>query len=138
MWPLFSKGLINVQSTESRSAESLRLLERFATVFEQTYTRFLDLKKAEAQVRESQIQLALERVRAKTMAMQHSDDLKSAATLLFQQVKALGAPAYSCGYNIWEDKDMEFTSWMSTQDGTDINPVMNIPLTEDANFIRFD
>ena len=134
----FSKGLINVQSTESRSAESLRILERFAAVFEQTYTRFLDLKKAEAQVRESQIQLALERVRAKTMAMQHSDDLKSAATLLFQQVKALGAPAYSCGYNIWENEDLEFTSWMSTQDGTDINPALKIPLTEDENFIRFN
>jgi signal transduction histidine kinase len=134
----FSNGLINVQSTESRSAESLRLLERFAAVFGQSYTRFLDLKKAEEQARESQIQLALERVRAKTMAMQHSDDLKSAATLLFQQVKALGAPAYSCGYNIWEEDDKVFSSWMSTQDGTDISPALQIPLTEDANFIRFN
>jgi hypothetical protein len=33
-----------------------------AKVFEQAYTRFLDLQKAEAQARESQIQLALERV----------------------------------------------------------------------------
>jgi O-succinylbenzoate synthase len=31
---------------------------RFGKVFEQTYTRFLDLQKAEAQARESQIQLA--------------------------------------------------------------------------------
>jgi hypothetical protein len=35
------------------------ILKRFAKVFEQTYTRFLDLQKAEAQARESQIQLAL-------------------------------------------------------------------------------
>ena len=33
---------------------------RFGKVFEQTYTRFLDLQKAEAQAREAQIQLALE------------------------------------------------------------------------------
>ena len=35
------------------------IFKRFAKVFEQTYTRFLDLQKAEAQARESQIQLAL-------------------------------------------------------------------------------
>ncbi len=117
--------------------EAWDIFKRFAKVFEQTYTRFLDLQNAEAQARESQIQLALERVRARTMAMQHSDELKNAAALLFQQVKALGAPAYSCGYNIWEKDEKEFTSWMSTQDGSEINGVSNIPLTEDANFIRY-
>ena len=71
------------------------------------------------------------------MAMQHSDELKNAAALLFQQVKSLGVPAYSCGYNIWEKDEKEFTSWMSTQDGSIINGVPNIPLTEDANFIRY-
>src|SRR6202012_43625 len=49
----FSKGLINVQSTEERSEESINLLERFAGVFDGTYTRFLDLKQAEAQAKES-------------------------------------------------------------------------------------
>ena len=86
------------------SDANLDILSRFGKVFDLTYTRFNDLKQAEAQVRESQIQLALERVRARTMAMQHSDELKEAAALLFQQVKALGVPAYSCGYNIWEKK----------------------------------
>jgi hypothetical protein len=90
-------------------------LNRFAKVFEQTYTRFLDLQNAEAQAREAQIQLALERVWARTMAMQHSDELKDAAGLLFQQVKSLGVPAYSCGYNIWEKEEKEFimdgTGW---------------------------
>ena len=119
------------------SDANLDILSRFGKVFDLTYTRFNDLKQAEAQARESQIQLALERVRARTMAMQHSDELKEAAALLFQQVKALGVPAYSCGYNIWEKDDKEFTSWMSTQDGSIINGVPNIPLTEDANFIRY-
>ncbi|MEP6467610.1 MAG: hypothetical protein ABJB05_14975, partial [Parafilimonas sp.] len=45
--------------------EENNTLMRFGKVFQQTYTRFLDLQKAEAQARESQIQLALERVRAK-------------------------------------------------------------------------
>jgi signal transduction histidine kinase len=113
------------------------LFKRFRNVFELSYRRYLDIEKAEAQARESQIQLALERVRARTMAMQKSEELKSAAALLFQQVKELGVPAYSCGYNIWEKGEKEFTSWMSTQDGSEINAVYNIPLTEDANFIRY-
>ena len=130
-------GALQALGTKPLSEENANILQRFAKVFEQTYTRFLDLQKSEAQARESQIQLALERVRARTMAMQHSDELKEAAALLFQQVKSLGAPAYSCGYNIWEKDDKEFTSWMSTQDGSIINGVPNIPLTEDANFIRY-
>src|SRR5215472_10134777 len=124
-------------SPDDQPRETIQLLERFAAVFNLTYTRFSDLQQAEAQARESQIQLALERVRARTMAMQHSNELKDAAALLFQQVKGLGVPAYSCGYNIWENDEKVFTSWMSTQDGSDFNAVLNIPLTEDANFIRF-
>jgi hypothetical protein len=119
------------------SDANLDILSRFGKVFDLTYTRFNDLKQAEAQAKESQIQLALERVRARTMAMQHSDGLKDAAALLFQQVKALGVPAYSCGYNIWEKNENAFTSWMSSQDGSDFNAVQNIPLTEDANFIQY-
>ena len=44
-----------------------------------TYRRFLDLQKAEAQAREAQIQLALERVRARTMAMHKSEELAETA-----------------------------------------------------------
>ncbi|MES1198040.1 MAG: hypothetical protein ABUL41_02065, partial [Chitinophagaceae bacterium] len=130
-------GCLTLASLKPLSNEHLDILLRFAKVFDLTYTRFNDLKQAEAQARESQIQLALERVRARTMAMQHSDELREAAALLFQQAKALGVPAYSCGYNIWEKNDKTFTSWMSTQDGSIINGVPNIPLTEDANFIRY-
>ena len=130
-------GGLQTVGNEPLSDINLDILERFGKVFDLTYTRFNDLLKAEAQAKESQIQLALERVRARTMAMQHSDELKDAAALLFQQVKSLGVPAYSCGYNIWETNEKVFTSWMSTQDGSDFNAVLNIPLTEDANFIRF-
>ena len=133
----FSGGALLMVSIQQPSEEAIYLKRRAAVVFDLAYRRFVDLKKAETQAREAQIQLALERVRARTMAMQHSDELKDAAALLFQQVKSLGVPAYSCGYNIWEKEDREFTSWMSTQDGSDFNGVPNIPLTEDANFIRY-
>ncbi len=108
-------GCITVGTLEPLASASFDLLARFSSVFEQTYTRFLDLKNAEAQARESQIQLALERVRARTMAMQHSDELQEAANLLFKQVQSLEIPVWSCGYNIWEKHEKVCTGWMSTE-----------------------
>jgi hypothetical protein len=111
----FSKGVIGVTTPELQSAESVQLLERFAGVFDLTYTRFLDLQQAEAQAREAKIEAALERVRSRTMAMQHSDELKDAALLLFQQVQSFGVDQWACGYNIWEPDGKTCTAWMARQ-----------------------
>jgi hypothetical protein len=132
----FSKGLLSFSSIHSQPPETLQLLERFAGVFDLTYTRFLDLKNAEAQARESQIQLALERVRARTMAMHKSDELMEAANLLFQQVQSLGIPVWACGYNIWEKGEKVGIAWMSVQGA--IQPSFRIPLTEHRTFIRMN
>ena len=86
----FSRGMLAVATPEPRPNEIINLLERFASVFDGTYTRFLDLQKAEAQARESQIELSLERVRARTMAMQKSNELAETAYVLFQQFRELG------------------------------------------------
>ncbi|MGB5274506.1 MAG: hypothetical protein WBN39_10670, partial [Flavobacteriaceae bacterium] len=48
-------GLISVSGYTRVPDEKLAILQRFTKVFEQTYTRFLDLQKAEAQAREAQI-----------------------------------------------------------------------------------
>ena len=136
-WYSIGTGAIGISTFKPINEEKLEILKRFRNVFDLAYRRYIDIEQAEAQAREAQIELSLERVRARTMAMQHSDELKDAAALLFQQAKALGVPAYSCGYNIWKKNEKEFTSWMSTQDGSDFNGVSNIPLTEDANFIHY-
>ena len=67
------------------SEETFDLLKRFAAVFEQTYTRFNDLKKAEAQAREAQIEAALERVRSRSMGMQKSEELKEVIQVVYEQ-----------------------------------------------------
>ena len=64
----------------------MKYFKRFAKVFEQTYTRFLDLQKAEAQVREAQIETALERVRSKTMAMHKSEEVTGIAVSLNEEL----------------------------------------------------
>ena len=127
---------ISSYSKKSFLEEDNEILIRFAKVFDQAYTRFLDLQKAEAQARESQIQLALERIRARTMAMQHSNELQEVSNLLFQQLQALGVPVFTCGYNIWEIDDKFCTAWMSSADGL-IQPSFEIPLTENSPSIRF-
>ncbi|MGB5463344.1 MAG: hypothetical protein WBM92_08275, partial [Aureibaculum sp.] len=91
------------------------ILMRFGKVFQQTYTRFLDLQKAEAQAREAQIENALEKVRSRTMAMQKSSELPEAANNLFLQVQELGIPAWSAGYCIWEDDQKSATAFMSSE-----------------------
>ena len=67
------------------------VFKRFGAVFEQTYTRFLDLKKAEAQAREAQIETALERVRGVAMSMMKSDELLNVCESVFKQLKYLGS-----------------------------------------------
>jgi len=86
----FSKGHVSFSSPEPRPLENVQLLERFAAVFDLTYTRFLDLKNAEAQAREAKIETALEKVRSRTMAMQKSDELADTVWILFEQLKDLG------------------------------------------------
>lgn len=96
------------------SVSEIDIFKRFARVFDQAYTRFLDLEKAEAQAREAQIEMALEKVRSRTMAMQHSDELHQAAKVLFSEIQALGIPSWSCGYNLLSDDNTTAQSWMST------------------------
>ena len=85
--------------------EENNTLMRFGKVFQQTYTRFLDLQKAEAQTREAQIEAALERVRSRTMAMQKSEELNRAASDMFDKSQVLGMQAYgACGFNIFDER----------------------------------
>jgi hypothetical protein len=68
-------GFMEIVSDEALNQETISVLKRFAKVFEQTYTRFLDLQKAEAQAREAQIEAALERVRSRALEMHESKDM---------------------------------------------------------------
>jgi signal transduction histidine kinase len=111
----FSKGLINVQSTETRSVESIQLLERFAKVFEQTYTRFNDLQKAEAQVLEAQIEASLERVRSRSMGMQKSEELKEVIKVVYDQFVHLNIHIDHAGFVVdYKPKD-DWHFWIADQ-----------------------
>ena len=93
----FRNGVIIIHTTEENSEADLKIMERFTKVFEQTYTRFLDLQKAEAQAREAQIEVALERVRAKAMAMHSSNDISDTMGVVFTELPKLGISSLRCG-----------------------------------------
>ena len=78
-------GLLIISRSAAISNDESGILQRFAKIFEQTYTRFLDLQKAEAQAREAQIEAALERVRSRTMGMQKSEELKEVIQVVYEQ-----------------------------------------------------
>ena len=111
----FSHGYLHLVAGSELNEEEESLLARFTKIFEQTYARFLDLQKAEAQAREAQIENALEKVRSRTMAMQQSDELPEAANNLFLQVQGLGIPAWSAGYCIWRNDKKSAWSNMSSE-----------------------
>ena len=98
------------------------VFRRFAKVFEQTYTRFLDLQKAEAQAREAQIEAALERVRSRTMAMQKSSELADVAGLIFIQVKEMGIKTWTTGFNVWSEDNNSYLDYITSPSGGFIDP----------------
>ena len=130
----FTNGyLFNIGSVRLTAMQEDILL-RITKVFDMTYRRFLDLKQAEAQAREAKIEASLERVRARTMGMQHSYELQDAAQLMFQQVQELGVHQWACGYNIWEEDKKYCTAWMSAE-GT-IQAPFKTPSSENV-FLHF-
>ncbi|MGB5026873.1 MAG: ATP-binding protein [Chitinophagaceae bacterium] len=111
----FSKGFLLFITYEPVPAAH-DIFKRFGKVFDQTYTRFLDLQKAEAQAREAEIQLVLERVRAKTMAMQRSDELKDVAHELRVQLASLGASDLeTSAINLYEEHENSIEAWAAVR-----------------------
>jgi signal transduction histidine kinase/ketosteroid isomerase-like protein len=130
----FSKGYLVIITREPCPEEEI--FKRFANVFDQTYTRFLDLKKAEAQAREAKIETALEKVRSRTIGMQSSDELPEIANMLFMEVQALGIPAWSCGYCILLEDRKSSTCIMSSE-GTLQKPFL-LPHGGEVSFDEWD
>ncbi|HSF45849.1 MAG TPA: ATP-binding protein, partial [Chitinophagaceae bacterium] len=104
--------------------------KRFAKVFEQTYTRFLDLQKAEAQAREAQIEVSLERVRARAMAMQRSEELKELIGTVFTEMTRLDI-ALTRTIIMTNDPDTRNSMWwMANQEAPEQPMAFPVPYHE--------
>jgi signal transduction histidine kinase len=99
----FNEGCIFAFTTDELLREETDIFKRFSKVFEQTYTRFLDLQKAEEQAREAEIESSLERIRAKAMAMHSTKDIESATAVVFNELSRLGIDMERCGINLMNE-----------------------------------
>lgn len=106
-------GYLRAASLEPLRLEAAAILQRFGRVFEQTYTRFLDLEQAESQAREAQVEAALERVRARTMAMSKTDELRQVVAVLFEQLQRLEIDASACGIVIYDEATADQKVWLA-------------------------
>ncbi|HEU5165850.1 MAG TPA: ATP-binding protein [Chitinophagaceae bacterium] len=135
----FSRGMIGISSDTPATDEAIKLLERFSYVFDLTFTRFLDLKKAEEQTKESQIQLALERVRARTMAMQKSDELSETAAVLFKQFQDLGDDLMQMTIGVMNEEERVFdfnvTDWSGS--GLQVDRSFKLSIDEPSLISKF-
>jgi len=113
----FPEGILFAFSPNPMSEETAMVLNRFAHVFGQTYRRYIDLQKAEAQAREAQIEASLERVRAKAMAMHKSDDLTSTVATVFSELDRLGFKTIRCGVGIFNDQSRKVNVWTASSNG---------------------
>jgi|GEM_PF-2992321 len=110
----FSEGSFYAWTQEPYTENEIRLLERFKSIIDLTFRRYMELQQAEAQAREAKIEAALERVRAKALAMYKSDDLNAAVTIVFDELDKLNLEMLRCGIGILNKDKRTAEVWTTT------------------------
>ena len=125
----FSKGHISISTPEPCPPETIRLLERSAAVFDQTYTRFLDLQKAEAQAREAEVEMALEKVRSRSLGMHKSEELQEVVNTVFERLKVLEIDMNVASIFIFKEGSKDWQQWVATPT-TNYSSYFHIPYVD--------
>ena len=119
-----ASGAIGISAFKPISGKELDILKRFRNVFGLAYQRYMDVSLAESQARESQIEASLERVRARAMAMQKSDDLGNSVAIVFEELHKLNLGIIRCGIGIIHLEKRSAEVWSTTI--TDGNRVVQV------------
>ncbi len=122
----FPEGFLFAFSPTPITDEISRVFMRFASVFGQTYRRFLDLQKAEAQAREATKQASLDRVRGVIASMRSAADLDLITPLIFKELTILGVPFIRCGVFIIDEKQELVNAYLSSPEGNSLG-VLKLP-----------
>ncbi|MGC9353456.1 MAG: hypothetical protein ACP5D9_06440, partial [Mariniphaga sp.] len=107
-----------------------KILKRFGQVFEQSYTRFLDIQKAEALAHETIKQASVDRVRGEIASMRTSEDLNRITPIIWRELQTLKVPFIRCGVFIVDEEKEKVQVYLTTPDGKSLG-VLNLSL--DAN-----
>ena len=112
------------------------IIKRIGDVFDQSYTRFLDLQKAEAQARESQIEAALERVRSRSMGMQKSEEFRKVGYEIYKQLVHLNFKLEGDGFCVDFRETDDFYLWAADRWGASPER-LHFPYFDHPYFNRF-
>ncbi|MGB8320444.1 MAG: ATP-binding protein [Ignavibacteriaceae bacterium] len=112
------------------SGEDNEILKRFGKVFEQSYTRFLDLQNAEARAFEAIKQASTDRVRGEIASMRTSEDLNRITPIIWRELETLEVPFTRCGVYIVDEWKEKVQAYLTTPNGKSLG-VLNLSL--DAN-----
>jgi signal transduction histidine kinase len=116
-WHSLGPVAMGMSSYSPLDEQELNLFKKFINVFELAYRRWLDIEKAESRAREAKIEAALERVRAKAMAMQISEDLSEAMALVFDELDKLDMGMLRCGISIINKEKKTCDIWSAVKSG---------------------
>ncbi len=108
------------------SEKDNEILQRFARVFERSYIRFLDIKKAEEHANEALKQASLDRIRGEIASMRTKDDLNSITPVIWRELISLEVPFKRCGVFILDEKNEIVQVYLSTPAGKALG-VLNLP-----------
>lgn len=116
----FKEGYLLIVGGSGLSADQIDIMQRFTKVFHQTYTRFLDLQKAEEQARQARIEAALEKVRSRSLAMHNSDELNDVVTILFERLNEFDIHVSAVGISIYIEDSKDWNNYVCGQNETGI------------------
>jgi hypothetical protein len=123
---MFPAGGLYVFREAPFSDEARRVMQRFADVFHLAYTRYQDLQKAEARVRDAERQASLDRVRAEIASMRTAEDLQRITPLVWRELTSLGVPFSRCGVFIIDETAEHVRAYLSTPGGDSL-AVLHLP-----------
>lgn len=118
------------------SDANVDILSRFGKVFDLTYTRFNDLRLAEAQAREAKIEAALERVRSRSMGMQKSDELREVIQVVYDQFVYLDIHVEHTGFIMDYNARHDMHIWLADKHAVPFQ--VTIPYFDCAHWNSFN
>jgi signal transduction histidine kinase len=112
-----NNGRMSIDLLDAPTAEIETILEKMGAAFDLAYTRFFDLQKAESQTRQAKIETALEKVRARALAMQEPEELTEVAKVLRHEMGLLGVEELeTCSIFIHDETMNRTECWYALKD----------------------
>ncbi|HKI45723.1 MAG TPA: ATP-binding protein [Balneolales bacterium] len=99
------------------SDEDNVILKRFGKAFEQIYTLFLEIQKAEEHAKEVVKQASLDRIRGEIASMRTTEDLNRITPIIWRELKELEVPFFRCGVFIVDETQESIHVYLTTPDG---------------------